>query len=86
MPRNWKLRITDILDAIAAIQAYTSGMEYEHFAHDPKTVDAVLRNLTIIGEAANHVPEEVIQAYPEIPWAEMSGMRMSSCISTSELT
>ncbi|CAN5591927.1 DUF86 domain-containing protein [soil metagenome] len=75
MPRNWKLRITDILDAITAIQEYTAGMEYEHFMHDRKTIDAVLRNLTIIGEAVNHIPEEVIQNYPEIPWADMSGMR-----------
>lgn len=71
----WKLRITDILDAIAAIREYTMGMEYEEFAHDRKTVDAVLRSLMIIGEAVNHVPEEVTQRYPEIPWAEMSGMR-----------
>lgn len=74
-PRNWLLRITDILDAIAAIQAYTVGMEFTTFLNERKTIDAVIRNITIIGEAANHIPEMVVNAHPEIPWADMRDMR-----------
>ena len=48
--RGWKLRISDILDAIATIQEYTAGMDLKRFAEDRKTVDAVVRNFTIIGE------------------------------------
>jgi uncharacterized protein with HEPN domain len=38
-------------------------------------VDAVIRNFIIIGEAATHVPEEVVSAHPEIPWRDMRDMR-----------
>ena len=74
-PRDWRLRIVDILDAIAVIQEYTAGMDYAAFVRDRKTVDAVLRNITIIGEAAGYVPEDVMAAHPEIPWREMHDMR-----------
>ena len=74
-PRDWRLRVTNILDAIAVIQEFTNGMDYEAFVHDRKTVDAVLRNLTVIGEAATYVPEDVITLHPEVPWREMRDMR-----------
>jgi uncharacterized protein with HEPN domain len=50
-------------------------MKYEDFKVDRKTLDAVLRNLIVIGEAANHMPEEVISAHPDIPWRDMGDMR-----------
>jgi uncharacterized protein with HEPN domain len=74
-PRDWKLRVADILDAIAAIQRYTSGMDYNTFASDRKTVDAVIRNITVIGEAARCVPTDVEAATIHIPWKDMREMR-----------
>lgn len=74
-PRNWRVRIHDILNAIKAIESYAKGMEFEYFASDQKTVDAVIRNLVIIGEAATNVPEEIILDHPSIPWQEMKGIR-----------
>lgn len=74
-PRDWQLRIADILDAIAAIQEFTAGMDYGTFTQDRKTVDAVLRNFTIIGEAARHTPDDVTTAHPEIPWQDMRDTR-----------
>ena len=50
-------------------------MDFNSFVSDRRTVDAVIRNLIIIGEAALHIPEDVCQKYPEIPWFEMRGMR-----------
>ena len=50
--RGWTLRISEILGAITAIQQYTAGMDLSRFTEDRKTVDAVVRNFTIIGEAA----------------------------------
>jgi len=50
-------------------------MDYEAFVEDPKTVDAVLRNFEVIGEAAKNVPEEIRQEYSDVPWSEMTGMR-----------
>jgi uncharacterized protein with HEPN domain len=74
-PRDWTLRVGDILEAIDRIAQYTAGMTWEVFSSDQKTLDAVIRNIEVIGEAARHVPDDVVSQYPEIPWAEMRGMR-----------
>ena len=50
-------------------------MDKAAFAADERTIDAVVRNLIVIGEAAGHVPEDVVAASPQIPWARMRGMR-----------
>jgi len=73
--RDWKFRIQDILDAVGAVQKYTQGMEFKTFIDDRRTVDAVVRNLIVIGEAAVHVPEDICRKHPEVPWHEMRGMR-----------
>src|SRR5215211_4542435 len=73
--RNWKMRITDILQCIAKIRRFTKGYSFDDFQGDDKTIDSVLRNLEIIGEAARHVPAEIRTRYPELPWAEMFTMR-----------
>ena len=73
--RDWKIRAQDILDCIAKIQSYTQGMTLEQFHEDSLRIDAVTRNLEIIGEAAGRIPLEVQEAYPDIAWLEMRGMR-----------
>ena len=50
-------------------------MSFEECAGDHKTMDAVVRNLEIIGEASKTVPDQVKQSNPEVPWKEMAGMR-----------
>jgi uncharacterized protein with HEPN domain len=67
--------LEDIIEAAEKIDRYTSGMTYEEFADDDKTVDAVLRNFEVIGEAAKNVPDDVQQEYQHVPWSEMAGMR-----------
>lgn len=74
-PREWRHRVNDILEAIGKITSYTAGMEFQDFKGDPKTVDAVIRNLIVIGEAAGRMPQEVVAAHPEIPWRLMGDMR-----------
>jgi uncharacterized protein with HEPN domain len=74
-PRNWKARIEDILEAIEKIDRYTTGMDYETFKADDKTVDAVVRNITIIGEASRNIPTDVKNRFVDIPWDEMRGIR-----------
>lgn len=74
-PRTWRHRIEDILEGIARIEKYTVGMDQRAFRLNDMVVDAVIRNLEIIGEAARHVPPEVLTRYPDLPWAEMRGMR-----------
>ncbi len=56
MPRDYKVSLVDILEAVRRIVIYTSGMEQAQFQGDLKTVDAVVRNLEIIGEAAKNIP------------------------------
>jgi uncharacterized protein with HEPN domain len=74
-PRGWQDRIRDILDAIAEIQQFTRGMDYETFKEDDKSIRAVEMNFIIIGEAANQIPEEVEEKYTAIPWSLMRAMR-----------
>ena len=73
--RSWALRISDIIEAIENALEYTAGMTFEQFAADRKTIDAVVRNLMIIGEAATHLPEDLCEKYPDLPWREMRDMR-----------
>ena len=73
--RDWTFRIQDILDAISAVHKYTKGMVFKNFTEDRKTVDAVVRNLIIIGEASVQIPEEICLKYPEVPWYDMRGIR-----------
>ena len=74
-PRDWKIRINDILDCINRIERYTRGYSLEDFRKDDKTIDSVLRNLEIIGEAARFVPADVQAKYPHVAWREMQAMR-----------
>jgi len=74
-PRGWQDRIRDILAAIAEIQKFTKGMDFETFKNDEKTIRAVEMNFIIIGEAANQIPEEVEEKHTAIPWSLMRAMR-----------
>src|SRR5207244_1717838 len=61
--------------AIDEILAFTGGTDFNAFAADARTQKAVLADFTIIGEAARHVPRDVCNAHPDVPWAEMRDMR-----------
>lgn len=63
--RALKLYLQDILASILSIEEYISGISFESFVKDKKTVDAVVRNLEIIGEAANNIPQEIKSGYPK---------------------
>jgi uncharacterized protein with HEPN domain len=73
--REWKERIRDILDAIVEIQVFTHEMDFTHFQNDALTIRAVELNFIIIGEATNNIPDEVQEAYPEIPRHYMRAIR-----------
>ncbi len=74
-PRDWTLRVKDMIQAIDRIEQYTNGLTFETFQADQKTVDAVLLNLQLIGEAARHVPDDIALRHPQIPWADIRGAR-----------
>jgi uncharacterized protein with HEPN domain len=64
-----------MLEAIAAAESYCRGLDAESFRHSGMVVDAVLRNLTVIGEAAASLPDEVCVLAPAVPWSDVRGMR-----------
>ncbi len=73
--RDYRLLLEDILEAIDKIKTYTKGLSYEQFVDDIKTLDAVIRNFEIIGEAAHNIPEAVKDKYHEIDWHKIVGIR-----------
>jgi uncharacterized protein with HEPN domain len=74
-PRRVDLRLRDILTAAKKIEAHTSAMSLDSFSRDDWAIDAVLRNLTVIGEAAGRVPAAFIAQHPEVPWDDVRDMR-----------
>jgi len=64
-----------MLAAIEKIASYTAGMDYATFAADDLRVDAVLRNLAIIGEAARHIPASITDSWPNISWVDIRAFR-----------
>ncbi len=74
-PRLWHHRIADILGAIDKICRYVADMDFPAFERDEKTIDAVIRNFIVIGEAARHMPETITNQFPAIPWRLMGDMR-----------
>lgn len=75
MTRDIRDFLKDIYDSIHDIEEFTEDLNYEDFIEDRKTVNAVIRSLEIIGEAAKKIPEEIRQKYPSFPWKGMAGMR-----------
>jgi len=75
MQREYRLYIDDILEAIEKIERYTQSMSFEDFKRTPVVVDAVLRNLEIIGEAAKHIPTDIKRAHKDIEWKKVAGVR-----------
>jgi len=73
--RDWRLRLYDIAEALDAIEGYISGRTFESFGEDRRTVDAVVRNLGIVGEAAGALPREFRDRHVEIPWDDVRAMR-----------
>jgi len=64
-----------MLEAIEKIERYIVGLTFEGFEYNEMVVDAVVRNLEIIGEAARHIPEELRQRYTGVDWRRVVGFR-----------
>lgn len=75
MSRDLTLYVEDMVEAVRRVSHYSAGMTREAFLADAKTVDAVVRNLEVLGEAAKHVPDEMRTRYPAVEWKKIAGMR-----------
>ena len=73
--RDPLLYLEDIATSMQRVQEYTLGLDFQKFKWDYKTVDAVIRNFEVIGEASKNLPKEIKEKYPNIPWEEMYRLR-----------
>ena len=67
--------IEDMWEAIGRIEHYIRGVSQQAFPEDQRTVDAVVRNLEILGEAANRLPEDFTHQQTDIEWKKIVGLR-----------
>ncbi len=67
--------ILDMLNACRRIQRYMKGMDRAAFLDDEVRQDAIIRQLTILGEAAKRISSECRVTHPEIPWQRIAGFR-----------
>ncbi len=73
--RTYPLLIEDIWEAVEKIERYVSGIDHDSFLNDEKTLDSVVRNLEIIGEAASRLPKTFKTQHSEIEWVKIIGLR-----------
>jgi len=75
MPRDSSVYLEDILQAAARIHKYVGSRSLEEFRQDTMAVDAVVRNLEVIGEAVKRLPEAMRRDCPAIEWKKIAGLR-----------
>jgi uncharacterized protein with HEPN domain len=75
MPRDSRVYLDDILDATRKITVYTGGLSKAAFLEDEKTLDAVIRNLEVIGEAVKKLPENLRAKHSAVEWKKIAGLR-----------
>lgn len=73
--RDCRDYVLDILDSIDDIESFVKDMSFEDFRKDRKTVNAVVRSIEVIGEAAKRIPRSLRDKHGEVPWKLMAGMR-----------
>jgi len=73
--RTYKMFLDDIQTAMSRIAEYIEGYDFDQFKKDYKTIDAVIRNFEIIGEASKKLDDKIKEKYPNIPWKEMYYLR-----------
>lgn len=73
--RDHSAYIADIIEAGSRIEEYTKSLSFAEFSEKKMAVDAVLRNLEIIGEAVKNIPSEVRKDHPDVEWKKIAGLR-----------
>jgi uncharacterized protein with HEPN domain len=73
--REITLLLDDMLQAARKVKRYTTELDFQRFVSDERTVDAVVRNFEIIGEASNRIDKDFKLAHPEIEWRRIRGFR-----------
>ena len=73
--RAWNLYLDDMLEFSRRVILYTDGFDQDRFVASGLNYDATLRNLELIGEAANQLPEEIRATMPQIQWRQIIATR-----------
>jgi len=73
--RDTILLLEDMLQSAKRIKRYTENLDLNSFMLDDKTIDAVVRNFEVIGEAANRIDPDFRDRNPEIEWKRIRGFR-----------
>jgi len=72
--RDDKERLLDILEAIEKIEKYSS-IGHEAFVEDERTQVWIIHHLQVVGEASNHLSDDLTERHNDIPWADIVGLR-----------
>ena len=75
MSRDPRVYLEDILESIRRIKAYVTGLDEDRLAADELRLDAVVRNLEVIGEAVKQLPEEMTRQQSHVEWRKIAGLR-----------
>ncbi len=73
--KNNEIYLDDIISSIKKIEKYINNVSFEEFSDNEMIVDAVVRNLEIIGEAARNLEDDFKETNSHIPWRNMIGLR-----------
>ena len=73
--REARLYLEVIVSSISKIQDYIKDLSFQDFINDQMLLDAVVRNLEIIGEAARNIPPDISSKHIDVEWGKMVSMR-----------
>lgn len=73
--RDFILFVEDIIKSIEKIEKWIENLDFIKFKTDEKTIDAIIRNFEVIGEAVRNIPIGIRKKYPNVEWKEAIGFR-----------